>query len=157
MQQVPTLLDAPPELTLWNRMYDGQQFFLKFRDTLETTLTLTTNYTRPNRMSKQGGRPQQCSYRPELPLFLQMYGQPSEELGGPPRVASHPLELADTIRTRELTCERYPKWSSLNFFMNTLHIVDCATCGETIRTLTIFGEFTHVWNGKSTHKGVFSA
>jgi len=24
--------------------------------------------------------------------------------------------------------------------MNTLHVVDCATCGETILTLTIFGE-----------------
>jgi len=44
------------------------------------------------------------------PLFLQMCGQPTEELGGPPRGPSHPLELADTFRTRELTCQRYPKW-----------------------------------------------
>jgi len=98
-------------------------------------------YTEPNRMSKQGGRPQRCSYRPELPLFLQMYGQPSEELEGPPRVPSHPLEWADTFRTWELICQRYPKWYFIGlrliFFVNTLH---CATCGETIRTLTIFGE-----------------
>lgn len=43
------------------------------------------------------------------PLFLQMCGQPSEELGVPPRFPSHPLGLADTFRTRELTCQRYPK------------------------------------------------
>jgi hypothetical protein len=39
--------------------------------------------------------------------------------------------------------------------MNTLHVVDCATCGETIRTLTIFGEVYPRLDWEIIQKDVF--
>jgi hypothetical protein len=47
-----------------------------------------------------------------------------------------PYERTNMSPISEMVLHR----SSLNFSMNTIHVVDCATCGETIRTLTIFSE-----------------
>jgi hypothetical protein len=88
-----------------------------------------------------------------------MFGQPTEELGGPLRVRSHPLELADTFRTRELTCQRYPKWyffGLLSFFLLThftlLTVLPVEKRSELSQSLAMF---THVWIGKSMQKDVF--